>query len=155
MTAIITVKNLTRVFDVSKPWLNRVIEHLPKSFLTAVSNVEFDVEQKTVYALVGESGSGKSTIGKMVVGLLDASDGRVELSGVDLSSETDSQKLEAVRSNIQMIFQDPYASLNPRWKIMDSIAEPVAARGGPKGGLAERFLEQVGLSPCRCGKISP
>ena len=55
MTAIITVKNLTRVFDVSKPWLNRVIERLPKSFLTAVSNVEFDVEQKTVYALVGES----------------------------------------------------------------------------------------------------
>ena len=127
MTAIITVKNLTRVFDVSKPWLNRVIERLPKSFLTAVSNVEFDVEQKTVYALVEESGSGKSTIGKMVVGLLDALDGRVELSGVDLSSETDSQKLEAVRSNIQMIFQDPYASLNPRWKIMDIIAEPVAA----------------------------
>ena len=90
----------------------------------------------------------------MVVGLLDASDGRVELSGVDLSSETDSQKLEAVRSNIQMIFQDPYASLNPRWKIMDIIAEPVAARGGPTGGLAERFLEQVGLSPCRCGQIS-
>ena len=56
MTAIIIVKNLTRVFDVSKPWLNRVIERLPKSFLTAVSNVEFDVEQKTVYALVGESG---------------------------------------------------------------------------------------------------
>lgn len=154
MTAIITVKNLTRVFDVSKPWLNRVIERLPKSFLTAVSNDEFDAEQKTVYALVGESGSGKSTIGKMVVGLLDASDGRVELSGVDLSSETDSQKLEAVRSNIQMIFQDPYASLNPRWKIMDIIAEPVAARGGPTGGLAERFLEQVGLSPCRCGQIS-
>lgn len=155
MTAIIIIKNLTRVFDVSKPWLNRVIERLPKSFLTAVSNVEFDVEQKTVYALVGESGSGESTIGKMVVGLLYASDGRVELSGVDLSSETDSQKLEAVRSNIQMIFQDPYASLNPRWKIMDIIAEPVAARGGPTGGLAERFLEQVGLSPCRCGQISP
>ena len=146
MTAIITVKNLTRVFDVSKPWLNRVIERLPKSLLTAVSNVEFDVEQKTVYALVGESGSGKSTIGKMVVGLLDASDGRVELSGVDLSSETDSQKLEAVRSNIQMIFQDPYASLNPRWKVRDIIAEPVAARGGPTEGLAERLLEQVGLS---------
>lgn len=104
------------------------------------------MEQKTVYALVGESGSGKSTIGKMVDGLLDTSDGRVEVSGVELSSETDSQKLEAVRSNIQMIFQDPYASLNPRWKVRDIIAEPFAARGGPTEGLAERLLEQVGLS---------
>ena len=144
--SLVRVRNLTRVFDVSKPWLNRVVERLPKRFLTAVSDVSFDVPERTTYALVGESGSGKSTIGKMVVGLLPPTEGTVEIEGVNLAAETDRQKVEAVRSDIQMIFQDPYASLNPRWRVRDIIAEPVAAKGGDTKGLAERLLEQVGLS---------
>ena len=68
--SLISVQNLTRTFDVSKPWLNRVIERRKKAFLTAVSEVDFTVEAQTTYALVGESGSGKSTIGRMLVGLL-------------------------------------------------------------------------------------
>ena len=150
---LVSVKNLTRVFDVSKPWLNRVLERLPKAMLTAVSDVTFDIPEREVYALVGESGSGKSTIGKMVVGLLNPSDGAVEVEGVDLSRETDEAKIEEVRSNIQMIFQDPFASLNPRWKVRDIIAEPVAAKGGNTTGLAERLLEQVGLSAEDAGKF--
>ena len=146
MTALIKVEGLTRIFDVSKPWLNRVIERLPKALLTAVSDVSFEIEEKSVYALVGESGSGKSTIGKIMVGLTSPSDGRVEISGVDLATETDAARVDAVRSDIQMIFQDPYASLNPRWRVREIIAEPVAARGGDTAGLAERLLEQVGLS---------
>lgn len=108
--AMIQVKNLTRIFDVSKPWLNRVIERLPKAMLTAVSDVSFDVEERTVYSLVGESGSGKSTIGKMAVGLLKPTDGSVLINDIDLSRETDGGKLDKARSDIQMIFQDPYAS---------------------------------------------
>ena len=153
MSALVRVKGLTRIFDVSKPWLNRVLERLPKARLTAVSDVSFDIPERQVYALVGESGSGKSTIGKMVVGLLGPSDGMVEIEGIDLAREADPEKIERVRSDIQMIFQDPYASLNPRWKVRDIIAEPVAARGGVTKGLAERLLEQVGLSAEDAGKF--
>jgi peptide/nickel transport system ATP-binding protein len=111
-----------------------------------VSDVSFDIPARTTYALVGESGSGKSTIGKILVGLLSPSEGAVEINGIDLARETDAAKIDRVRSDIQMIFQDPYASLNPRWTVRAIIAEPVAARGGDTSGLAERLLEQVGLS---------
>lgn len=151
--ALVSIRNLTRVFDVSKPWLNRIIERKPRALLTAVSDVSFEIEEKTVYALVGESGSGKSTIGKMLVGLLGPSTGSVEIRGVDLTRETDAQKIDDVRADIQMIFQDPFASLNPRWRVRDIIAEPVAARGGDTAGLAEKLLEQVGLSARDAGKF--
>ncbi len=151
--ALVSVSGLSRVFDVSKPWLNRVIERRAKAFLTAVSDVSFEIEERTVYALVGESGSGKSTIGKMLVGLLAPSEGSVQIRGVDLARETDSAKVDAVRADIQMIFQDPFASLNPRWRVRDIIAEPVAARGGQTAGLAEKLLEQVGLSARDAGKF--
>lgn len=146
MPVIVSVKNLTRNFDVSKPWLNRVIERLPKRNLTAVSDVSFEIEENSVYALVGESGSGKSTIGKMIVGLLKPSQGTVEIEGVNLATETDEAKIAEVRSDIQMVFQDPYASLNPRWKVRDIISEPAAAQGEATEELAEKLLEQVGLS---------
>ena len=147
MTQIVRIQNLTRIFDVSKPWLNRLLERRQKAFLKAVSDVTLDIEEKSVYALVGESGSGKSTIGNIVVGMLAPSEGAVEIEGIDLYRETDDDKVDQVRSDIQMIFQSPYASLNPRWKVRDIIAEPVAARGGDAKGLSERLLTQVGLDP--------
>jgi peptide/nickel transport system ATP-binding protein len=153
MTRHVSVRGLTRVFDVSKPWLNRVIERRGKALLTAVSEVDFEVEERSTYALVGESGSGKSTIGRMLVGLLTPSGGDVEVEGVNLAKETDDAKVAAVRGNIQMIFQDPYASLNPRWRVKDIIVEPVAAKGGDTSGLAEKLLEQVGLHPSDAGKF--
>lgn len=146
MTTLVSIRNLSRIFDVSKPWLNRVLENEPKRLLTAVSDVSFDVEENTVYALVGESGSGKSTIGKMLVGLLTPSAGAVEIRGVNLAAESDTKEVDRIRSDIQMIFQDPYASLNPRWRVGDIITEPVVARGGDATGLAAKLLEQVGLA---------
>ncbi|WP_420862476.1 ABC transporter ATP-binding protein [Algirhabdus cladophorae] len=153
MSDLVQVQDLTRVFDVSKPWLNRVIERLPKALLTAVSDVSFNVGERTVYALVGESGSGKSTIGKMVVGLLPPSDGAVEIGGVNLVTEEDAEVIDRARTDIQMIFQDPYASLNPRWKVGDIIEEPVASRGAAPEGLAEKLLVQVGLAAEDAGKF--
>ncbi|MEM1361091.1 MAG: oligopeptide/dipeptide ABC transporter ATP-binding protein [Pseudomonadota bacterium] len=152
MIPLVDVRHLSRVFDVSKPWLNRVLERLPRARLTAVSDVSFNIEERQVYALVGESGSGKSTIGRMVVGLLPPSEGHVQIGGIDLETERDPRKIAEARGSIQMIFQDPYASLNPRWRVGDIIVEPVAARGEDTYGLAERLLEQVGLSAADVSK---
>ncbi len=146
MSTLVKITNLTRVFDVSKPWLNRVIERLPVALLKAVSDVSLDVTEKSVYALVGESGSGKSTIGKIVVGLQPPTEGFVEIEGVDLAREKDESLIKKIRSDIQMIFQDPFASLNPRWRVKSIIEEPVKALGGKTEGVSERLLELVGLS---------
>lgn len=153
MSVYVTVKGLTRVFDVSKPWLNRVLERRKKAFLTAVSDVDFQIEEGTTYALVGESGSGKSTIGRMLVGLLKPSSGEVEIEGVNLATEDDAETIARIRSDIQMIFQDPYASLNPRWRVRDIITEPVDSKGEDTTGLADTLLKQVGLHPADGAKF--
>ncbi|MCF6231891.1 MAG: ATP-binding cassette domain-containing protein [Rhodobacteraceae bacterium] len=152
MKTLVSINNLSRVFDVSRPWLNRLIERGSKEYLHAVSDVSLNIPAQSIYALVGESGSGKSTIGKIVVGLLEPSNGSVEIGGVDLARETDKATVARTRADIQMIFQDPYASLNPRWRVSDIVTEPVRARGGDISGLAERLLEQVGLSGEDAGK---
>ncbi|MEL6747368.1 MAG: ABC transporter ATP-binding protein [Pseudomonadota bacterium] len=130
---IVSVRGLTRVFDVSKPWLNRVLEGAPRQELVAVKNVTFTIPARGVYALVGESGSGKSTIGKLIVGLLRPSGGDVAVQA-------------GVRQ--QMIFQSPFASMNPRWRVRDIIAEPMhdqASRSRASERVGE-LLELVGLS---------
>ena len=142
MTSFVQVTGLTRRFDVSKPFLNRLIERLPRRFLVAVSDVSLQIEQGSVYALVGESGSGKSTIGRMIAGLLHPSEGQVTVAGADVHAPVPGKP----RPAIQMIFQDPYASLNPRWRVRHIICEPVVVAGRPTEGVAERLLEQVGLS---------
>ncbi|MEM6548832.1 MAG: ABC transporter ATP-binding protein [Pseudomonadota bacterium] len=143
---LVSIRGLSRRFDVSKPWLNRVIEGAPRRVLTAVSEVSLEIPERQVYALVGESGSGKSTIGKIAVGLLPPSGGVVEIAGVDLHRETDADRRTETRQAIQMIFQDPYASLNPRWRVRDIIGEPLAAQGTEPGEEPLLLLERVGLS---------
>jgi len=123
---LVSVEGLSRKFDVSKPWLNRVFAGEPKRTLTAVDSVDFCIERGSTYALVGESGSGKSTIAKMLVGLLKPSAGRVQIDGVDLTTAS-AAEIAHTRSRIQMIFQDPYASLNPRWRVRDIVGEPIDA----------------------------
>ena len=153
MSALVNVEGLGRVFDVSPPWLNRALERKPRALLQAVTDVSFQIEERSVFGLVGESGSGKSTIGKMLVGLLAPTSGRVEIGGVDLVSERSKARIAETRADIQMIFQDPFASLNPRWRVRDIVEEPVRARGRASAGLAERLLAQVGLSPADAGKF--
>src|SRR5215475_6264081 len=111
----VEVKNLRRVFDVSKPWLNRVLEGGDLEFLKAVDGVSFDIKKGETFALVGESGSGKTTVARMVVGLLPPSSGDVVIDGVSMTDPRQAQKRKVLRRRIQMVFQDPYASLNPRF----------------------------------------
>ena len=140
---LVEARGLTRRFDVSKPWLERVVERQPKRFLQAVSDVSFRIDPGTIYALVGESGSGKSTIGRMVVGLLKPSEGSVAVAG----------EPPGAGGRAQMIFQDPYASLNPRWRVGRIVAEPAAAQGRDTEGLAESLLERVGLAASDAGRF--
>ncbi|MEQ8441931.1 MAG: ATP-binding cassette domain-containing protein [Alphaproteobacteria bacterium] len=149
---LICAEKLTRVFDVSKPWLNRVIEREERRLLTAARDVTFNIPRGETFALVGESGSGKSTIGKMIVGLLRPTSGHVTVDGTDLFSSQDEDEKRSLRRRIQMIFQSPYASLNPRWRIGSIIAEPIRAFGLLSGENAintrvAELLEQVGLGP--------
>ena len=145
---LIRIEGLTRRFDVSKPWLNRVIERTPKAYLTAVADVSFDIRRGETFALVGESGSGKSTIAKMVVGLLPPSAGTIRFDGQPIDASRGNPR--ALRRRFQMIFQDPFASLNPRWRVGDIIAEPIRTFGlmNARAARAEvaRLLEVVGLS---------
>jgi peptide/nickel transport system ATP-binding protein len=125
----IRIRDLKRVFDVSRPWLNRVLEKLPKAYLKAVDGVSVDIRRGETFALVGESGSGKSTVARMAVGLLPVTSGTVTIDGISMTDVKDSAARQALRKRIQMIFQDPFASLNPRWKVSRIIAEPIHAFG--------------------------
>jgi peptide/nickel transport system ATP-binding protein len=115
---------------VSRPWLNRVLEHEPRRLLRAVDHVSFEVAQGETLALVGESGCGKSTVARLIARLYAPSEGSIEFRG----------------RRLQMIFQDPYASLNPRWRVRTIIEEPMRFLDGGGKPVAE-LLRQVGLSP--------
>ncbi|MBO1904936.1 ATP-binding cassette domain-containing protein [Microvirga sp. 3-52] len=148
----VEVKDLRRVFDVSKPWLNRVLEGGEKQYLKAVDGVSFNIAKGETFALVGESGSGKSTVARMVVGLLPPTSGEVAIDGVSMSSRAASAERQRLRRRIQMIFQDPYASLNPRWQVDRIVAEPIRAFRLIEGekGIDDRvgeLLSLVGLHP--------
>ena len=152
----LTVTGLTRRFDVSKPWLNRVLEREDRQFLTATADVSFSINKGETFALVGESGSGKSTIAKMIVGLLTPSAGRIAIEGQAIDPN-DPATMRVLRRRMQMIFQDPFASLNPRWRVGDIIAEPIRTLGLMSGSdiapEVARLLGLVGLSARDAGKF--
>ena len=141
--AILEAVALERRFDVSAPWLNRVIERKPRQTLRAVDGVDFQIRRGQTLAIVGESGCGKSTIAKLVTGLYAPSGGTIRFHGDP--------------DRMQMIFQDPYASLNPRWRVGRIIAEPLRTLR-PETSDADvesrvrELLHTVGLSPSDASK---
>jgi len=148
----VEVKDLRRVFDVSKPWLNRILERGHPEFLKAVDGVSFDIAKGETFALVGESGSGKTTVARMVVGLLPPTSGEVAIDGVSMTDQRQAHSRRQLRRRIQMIFQDPYASLNPRLRVDAIIAEPIRAfdlilREAEIRSRVGELLGLVGLHP--------
>jgi len=139
---------LTRDFDVSRPWLQRTLAREGRAFLRAVDDVSFAVASGTTLSLVGESGCGKSTIARMAVGLYAPTQGVISFAGQSLSV---ARAQPALRRRMNMIFQDPYASLNPRWRVRDIVAEPIRAFGIMTGAAdindrVAELLAQVGLA---------
>jgi peptide/nickel transport system ATP-binding protein len=149
---LVVAHDLAKTFDVSAPWLNRVIERKPRQMLNAVDGVSFEIERGKTLALVGESGCGKSTVARLLVGLYEPTRGGLTFDGQDAHAAFKSSDAKAMRQRIQMIFQDPYASLNPRWTVDNIIGEPLKEHGLIKDAdeLKERvaeLLKSVGLSP--------
>jgi peptide/nickel transport system ATP-binding protein len=150
--SLVVAHDLAKTFDVSAPWLNRVIERKPRQMLNAVDGVSFEIERGKTLALVGESGCGKSTVARLLVGLYEPTRGGLTFDGQDAHAAFKSPDAKAMRQRIQMIFQDPYASLNPRWTVDNIIGEPLKEHGliqdadELKARVAE-LLKSVGLSP--------
>ncbi len=150
--ALLQVNNLAKHFDVSKPWLARVIENQPKQILKAVDGLSFTINKGETFSLVGESGCGKSTVAKLIVGLHKPSGGEIIFDGINLNDAIQKKDADLVRRRWQMIFQDPYASLNPRWRVRDIVSEPIrvfklATSTQEISDRVGELLTQVGLSP--------
>lgn len=138
------VEDLKVHFPIKGGLFNKTIGHIK-----AVDGVSFSIEQGKTYGLVGESGSGKTTTGRAIIGLNEITSGKVLFKDKDLTSKK--RKTSNVRKDIQMIFQDPYSSLNPKKRVLDIVAEPLRnyeklSRQEEKKRVQE-LLEMVGLSP--------
>ena len=147
---LVEVKDAARYFDVSPSWLERTIYRKPRVLLHAVDGVSFSLNKGETLALVGESGCGKSTVARLLTGLYDLSAGSITFDGMNMAAMNHSQK-QALRRRLQMIFQDPYASLNPRWRVGRIIAEPLNTHTtltqAEQTERVSELLEQVGLNP--------
>ncbi|MYA87555.1 MAG: ABC transporter ATP-binding protein [Boseongicola sp. SB0662_bin_57] len=144
MVEAVTADALVQIRNLSKRF------HTPRGTVHAVSNVSFDIPRGSITGLVGESGSGKTTLGRALLRLIEPSEGQTIFDGADLNA-LDARALRTARKRMQIIFQDPVSSLNPRLKVGSIVAEGLRAHG--IGTSAERkekvaeLLEEVGLSP--------
>lgn len=141
---LLSLKGLCKQFELKSGLLNR-----KKSYLKAVDNVNLDIFKGECFGLVGESGCGKTTLGKMIAGLYKPTSGQILFDGVNLADLRENERRKFCR-DIQMIFQDPYSSLNPRMTVEEIIAEPMIVnktqQGAEIGKRVEHLLSCVGLA---------
>src|SRR5882724_1305992 len=114
---LLEVIGLKRYFDVSPPVLERLLQGRPRASVKALDGVSFSIRRGETFALVGESGCGKSTVARCIVGLYPPSTGTIAFDGTNLSGLRTRRAAAPLRRRMQMIFQDPYASLDPRWRV--------------------------------------
>ena len=150
MTVLLEVENLAKHFPVRRGMLQRVQGHVK-----AVDGVSFRLAAGETLAVVGESGCGKSTLGRLVLRLIEPTAGRVRWRGEDIFALPPA-RMRALRREMQIVFQDPYASLNPRLTVGRMVAEPLMLHGLARGGAAEarvaELLALVGLAPEHAGR---
>jgi len=149
LSEIIKAENLKKYFPVQKSFLEQMLAR-KASYVKAVDNVTFSIKKGEIFTLAGESGCGKTTTGRLVVRLLEPTSGKICFDGEDIT-KLRGEKLRMLRRKMQIIFQDPYASLNPRMRIGDSIGHPLEiygmAKGKEKMKMVSEVLEKVGLTP--------
>lgn len=137
---LIEIKNLKKHFKVGR-----------KQVLKAVDDISFDIHKGETFGLVGESGCGKSTVGRTIIRLYETSGGKVLFKGEEVHGKKTKQELKQFNRNMQMIFQDPYSSLNPRMTVKDIIAQGINVHGlsnntGEHKERVDELLEKVGLN---------
>src|SRR5260221_14251141 len=147
---LLRLDDLARWFELSPPLLERIIERRARRWLKAVDGVSFEIRRGETFSLVGESGCGKSTVARVVVGLYKPTRGSVAFDGVNIADPASRE--DKIRRRMQMIFQDPFASLNPRWRVRDIIAEPIRAHGLAASPAAIRARLDRVLMP---GQVTP
>ena len=148
-TEIVKVKNLKKYFPVEKSFLEKLLTRT-RSFVRAVDDVTFSVRKGEVFTLAGESGCGKTTTGKLILRLIPPTSGKVFFKNQEITN-LKPEELRLLRRKMQIIFQDPYASFNPRMKIGDAVGHPLEIHGLASGEEKRKrvlaMLERVGLTP--------
>jgi peptide/nickel transport system ATP-binding protein len=148
---LLEVRGLKRYFDASPSAFERLFRGGSRLWVKALDGISLAIQRGETFSLVGESGCGKSTAARCIVGLYPPSAGAIVFDGIDVGALRSRRALALVQRRMQMIFQDPYASLDPRWRVRNIIAEPLTTHGlvTDKAELRTRvadLLQQVGLS---------
>ena len=151
-STLLEVRDLSKYFALPSQWIRRVVARQPRLVLKAIDGVSFRIRRGQTFGLVGESGCGKSTVARVIVGLHTPTGGEILFEDKLVNARNDRYSRASLQSRMQMIFQDPYASLDPRWRVRSIIAEPIRAFKLTRNQAALRrrvaeLLRQVGLSP--------
>lgn len=149
MSEIVRVELLKKYFPVQKSFIEQIFTR-KLSYVKAVDGVTFSIKKGEIFTLAGESGCGKTTTGRLIVRLIEPTSGKIYFNGEDIT-HIKGEKLRLIRRKMQIVFQDPYASLNPRMKIGDAVGHPLEIHGLANGEEKKRIvldvLEKVGLTP--------
>ncbi len=148
---IVKARKLRKEFEISQSFMQS-LRKKPKLKVKAVDGIDFDIYERKSMGLVGESGCGKTTVGKLVMKLLDATSGELYVKGQDVTKLNDKRGIKAYRRMAQMIYQDPFSSLDPRFKVYDILEEPLLIHKigdtmDERRALIEKALEDVRLTP--------